>query len=1168
MASNKFTVSSKTFNAIQKVNIEYLSYLSEQDIKPILPCLVRMSLCSPLDQSAEWVQNRQVILKILSGIEPVNSLVALLSINFHALEIDVKKEQQLRMKIGGFSCESILISSLTRGLALEFEQSEPASRLRLFLSELLVLMAMVKENRDFGIRPSELFDNDVYLEEVSDVLCIAQAELPGLLQIQEVAEALLHVKNGTTMICRMVANSPDSFKEVCLSLLVNGEKQDEDSPNGRIRMQSLCQLCQMNMSQALAIRSKAVEMCRMPGLAIMLTLDYCRQEHSEVGDFDSVVGDLVAFISGLLLGSDDKIRTWFAQYVRNCQKKNESGGHWTLQPLRDELLQRLQILVQFSVDEQNLPDCKVVQASSLLRLYCALRGIAGLKFHDDEINLLLQLLTSHPPPSPSGIRFVSLGLCMLLACPTLLGTPEQERKAIDWIRWLLIEEGYFGRVSGVSASFGEMLLLIAIHFHSNQMSSITDLVCSTLGMKVMLRANTLARMKTIFTQEIFTDQVVTAHAVKVPVTLKLSGNTPGFLPVHCIHQLLKSRAFTKYKVPIKDWIYKQLCNTVAPLHPVLPALVEVYVNSVLVPSSKASHDTTNEPISEDEILEVFRNSILVETSNSGHASPSLKGKFSSGRNTPIEMEIDESPASLSSQLLLLYYLLLYEDTRLTNMKVIVPSNRKVKKYSAQFLAQLPIFYLVQEAQKKPEHFAGIFAPLLRLLATHYPHLCLVQDWLSMDSSSDLAEGNRPLVVRTRTTYNKHSLARAFSNIQSCAIELLAHLEYLLSIPLQQLWPFAQIFVERLPMLLNNGIPRQILDKSKQIWQRLNSVFPRRLWVITVNSFRYKGTNFKDTPIMAKPIGWDEIVLDPLHVLRCDERVFRCAPLLEITLHMLRAFLAASKTHFNNHMLENPLLEKTGQLETEKEREELCITLVAAQESAAVQILLESCLLTSEDKVTDGCLMSSLREIQSLISSHLHQVFIADPSLVKLVHFQGYNSELLPVTVSSIPSMHICLDFIPELLSQPHTEKQVFAIELSSYLCIQYAIPKSLSIAKLCLNVSHTLLGVLTSEKRPAFFLPVLPALIRMCKAFPPLCEDVVCLLTQLGKICLSDACVMSHIAPLVSTADLFVQFPNVEQFGEVKATIQKLPSNNALCKMIQTSFANLCDVILLERKIY
>lgn len=58
----------------------------------------------------------------------------------------------------------------------------------------------------------------------------------------------------------------------------------------------------------------------MPGLAIILTLDYCRLEQGNYVNPDSVVGDLVAFISGLLLGSDDKIRNWIGQYFRNCQK--------------------------------------------------------------------------------------------------------------------------------------------------------------------------------------------------------------------------------------------------------------------------------------------------------------------------------------------------------------------------------------------------------------------------------------------------------------------------------------------------------------------------------------------------------------------------------------------------------------------------------------------------------------------------------------------------------------------------------------------------------------------------------------------------------------------------------------------------------------------------------
>ena len=72
----------------------------------------------------------------------------------------------------------------------------------------------------------------------------------------------------------------------------------------------------------------------------------------------------------------------------------------------------------------------------------------------------------------------------------------------------------------------------------------------------------------------------------------------------------------------------------------------------------------------------------------------------------------------------------------------------------------------------------------------------------------------------------------------------------------------------------------------------------------------------------------------------------------------------------------------------------------------------------------GPQLSALREVQCLVCSYLHQTFIAEPSMVKLVHFQGYPLQLLPMMVSGVPSMHICLDFIPELLAQPEMQKQV------------------------------------------------------------------------------------------------------------------------------------------------
>lgn len=49
-----------------------------------------------------------------------------------------------------------------------------------------------------------------------------------------------------------------------------------------------------------------------------------------------------------------------------------------MQAVRDELQKQLQDIVEYSMNS-SLPDEYVVQGAALLRLYCALRGIAGIK---------------------------------------------------------------------------------------------------------------------------------------------------------------------------------------------------------------------------------------------------------------------------------------------------------------------------------------------------------------------------------------------------------------------------------------------------------------------------------------------------------------------------------------------------------------------------------------------------------------------------------------------------------------------------------------------------------------------------------------------------------------------------------------------------------------------
>ena len=96
-SSNKRDVNlSRVFQALQNLDVDKLAEVPEQELRAVLPCLSRLSLITSLDQSAECTQSKRTIFEILSGREIVNSIVGLLSIDFHALEVDVKKEQLLR----------------------------------------------------------------------------------------------------------------------------------------------------------------------------------------------------------------------------------------------------------------------------------------------------------------------------------------------------------------------------------------------------------------------------------------------------------------------------------------------------------------------------------------------------------------------------------------------------------------------------------------------------------------------------------------------------------------------------------------------------------------------------------------------------------------------------------------------------------------------------------------------------------------------------------------------------------------------------------------------------------------------------------------------------------------------------------------------------------------
>lgn len=112
-------------------------------------------------------------------------------------------------------------------------------------------------------------------------------------------------------------------------------------------------------------------------------------------------------------------------------------------------------------------------------------------------------------------------------------------------------------------------------------------------------------------------------------------------------------------------------------------------------------------------------------------------------------------------------------------------------------------------------------------------------------------------------------------------------------------------------------------------------------------------------------------------------------------------------------------------------------LIMGQESAVIQILIEAAV--SSRFLGKG--RGILEESRTIICQYIHKQFIGQTLLAKLVHFQTYPLEMIPVLVEGVPSMHVCLEYVEELLQQPTHRHRVFGVHLSVHLLKKFPLVK-------------------------------------------------------------------------------------------------------------------------------
>jgi integrator complex subunit 2 len=481
----------------------------------------------------------------------------------------------------------------------------------------------------------------------------------------------------------------------------------------------------------------------------------------------------------------------------------------------------------------HLSDTSCMELSQLIRVFCGLK-LSGLFVWKSEGYTILRLTTGLAPPHTNcGVNLIKVLFASLLACPFLISTKKREAAVLNWFQWLVENQSSY---DNDSSSYGEMLLMAAIHFQDRQVSLIHNLVSNTLGFSVQhaVRPGKHTDIRELFLS-VFSEDVVCTQALRVPPTPGFNGKMTGFYPVHCVYNLLKSQAFSNHSISVTSWVYNQIVVSSEPIHPVLPQLIQELVAAILAPPNRSMYQ---------EAKSIFNQPLIPE----GQLLVALHG---SG-NT------EEDMSSLVVQSLILFYVLLYHEKWLKSLKTFTTWTKSFPpSYSPRLLSVTPVKYLLSHMRKHRKEFAVLYPSIVKLVTSHLPHITMVT-YTTFDLSTSQLSSDKV----TLSPEKAENVLLQLTTSPSRALQLVQRLLQLQPIFLKH---YSSCILSTFPLLHDDSVPRPIQEGVCLLWERLNTVLTEKFWIDTVNSL--SGQN-------KMRYSQEDLVEDPLLVLKCEPLVFQ------------------------------------------------------------------------------------------------------------------------------------------------------------------------------------------------------------------------------------------------------------------------------------------------------
>ncbi|CAG8536191.1 8893_t:CDS:10 [Paraglomus brasilianum] len=707
-----------------------------------------------------------------------------------------------------------------------------------------------------------------------------------------------------------------------------------------------------------------------------------------------------------------------------CNDERQWGS---LQSLADSIQRK--IFEKMQLELENSEPCQV-QLCILLHIVCLLANMSATLFEQRELELCMEVM-KHAQSE----RLVKLSLCFVL-----MSVNQPNLWSGDGIRLTLRKL--------TKSEHSQLFMLIALYINTRQYREIEEIVSATLGTEVLLHfsTNPWKQLEAIFVSDLFPDESLAQGALLLdPSTFSGLGvsNDPEHLSLKVFFQLLKAGTFHKTYIDIQNWIYSQIIQATTPVHPEMGPMLREYASSIFKWNTKGKSPIT--PIPESKIKALFQTT-LVDIS--------------------------------ASHVLMLLYVLYYNEQVRIQVKHNVEKWREATTmaYSVNLLESIPIRRILtfSETADKGKAFYDIYPELLGLVAANYPEMfdvvsLLIEEERNPQSDVDLPRMIEKIppsdVIATELESVMKMWLRAPDNAYSALKSMATWPPTCLAVNAKT------IISASLPRLLDSRTQERFLDAFRQIWESMNSVIPHELAVLTVNALMPQSQE-EQLNKKAEPYSQQQLMMDPPLLLRCDSRVFRCPTIFRIFIRLVGFYLVGSRHRFRR------LYEcERAHIDQSRFSDKNFNTMLEVQDSLTLQLLLEIC----EEKPADQHKREVLAEIQSITCDFLHQLFIENPNLQKLLHQQSYSTSLIPVVVKKIESMR----YLPELIHQHDYEKSAFGLILASYLCEEWPMQKTLQIARE--HVLPSVLEIVTAPKLPPInstLFDIIRAAIRAAEKFP------------------------------------------------------------------------------------